>query len=114
MTFSLKQLSLKKIQTFLWNYKYILLVFIILFISYRSMNLYIQENMESETESKSNRSQSNRSRPNKPQLNRNQNQSNKFQSNKSSPTRPPTIHIPKINFPHPNPNVNMPLFKNNS
>lgn len=45
MTF-LKKINLKNIKQFVWNYKYILSIIIILFIIYYYTNLYIQENLE--------------------------------------------------------------------
>jgi hypothetical protein len=45
MTF-LKKINLKNIKKFLWDYKYILVILLVLFIIYYYTNVYIQENLE--------------------------------------------------------------------
>ncbi len=45
MTF-LKKINLKNIKKFLWNYKYVITLLLVLFIIYYYMNVYIQENLE--------------------------------------------------------------------
>ncbi len=46
VSFSIKDLTFKNVKKFLWDYKYILILLLVLFMIYRSMNVYIQENLE--------------------------------------------------------------------
>lgn len=48
MTF-LKKMNLKNVKQFLWSYKYIIAILLVLFVIYYYMNVYIQENLESKT-----------------------------------------------------------------